>query len=57
MIGSLKAHDLSVRTPSLGGATFGGHTIGGTTATSSAYVNASNPNPQKGKLKFKSVRD
>lgn len=53
----MKAHDLSVRTPSLGGATMGGHTVGGTTATSSAYVHLSNPNPQKGKLKFKSVRD
>lgn len=51
MIGSLKAHDLSVRTPSLGG-----HTVGGTTATSSAYVHASNPNPQKGK-RYKSIRE
>lgn len=57
MIGSLKAQDLSVRTPSVGGATLGGQTIGGTTATSSAYVHASNPNPQKGKYKFKSIRD
>jgi hypothetical protein len=46
-----------VRTPSVGGATLGGQTLGGTTATSSSYVHASNPNPQKGKYKFKSIRD
>lgn len=57
MIGSMKAHDLSVRTPSLVGALTMGHATMTTAATGSSYVHASNPNPQKGKLKFKSVRD
>lgn len=55
MIGSMHRGDLSVRTPSLGGQTLGNQTM--TTATGSSYVHLSNPNPQKGKLKFKSVRD
>ena len=55
MIGSMHAHDLSVRTPSLGGATHA-QTMA-TTAVSSSYMHASNPNPQKGKFKYNSVRD
>ena len=53
MVGSIARADLSVRTPSL----VGSHVPTLTQHSGASYVHQSNPNPQKGKSKFKSIRE
>jgi hypothetical protein len=53
MVGSVYRKDISVRTPSLAGTVI----TAAAKDSAASYIHLSNPNPQNGKSKFKSVRD